>query len=987
MNDKVSQISFESIVNWIFSEYKKSETVFGIPKQRFCINSFRNTTEIFDEKVSSVIGSSPGLTSGLAQNIFTNYLAGSRVFELRIVQKITGEQNENTYFSVLDENYNNVISTDFTIKHALEEFIKAHFLISIFSKEFELASEKDFIFNMSVGYNRDSIMSDEINYFIDSMKDCSNTKLYNEILDIVHNNIYKFENISETFLRNITKKVSNSITVYLSKDSSSDEIFEMVDYLLTQKKLHTYIKCNPTVLDYSFIRHLLDEAEYFSISLDKQQFENDFEFDDIIGITKKIHEVAKISNLEFGIKVTNFLPIKTSNNKIKNDKMLLTGKPLFLVVFSLIKKINDVFNGELGISYSGGADFDNISDLVYCGIKPVTISTNALSPDVHEKYNQLSTLIKNSLYQKKIDTDSVNRIYNNMVRDVYPSNAPKRTDSTILEGIKLPLFDCFKSPCKDSGCPIGQQIPEYLKYVAMEEYIKALEVILIDNPLPAITGAICKSDCQKKCNRISIDESVEIRKAKKIASNIAQDDYVLEYIQKPLKTNKRVCIIGAGPSGISAGVFLRRNGVLVDIYEKSDKPFGVVSRIIPNFTMSKHVVNRDFRYAKEVGINFIFNTEIRDINKMRKEYDFVIVATGSWGHKSNYLFENSNVLSVFDFLEDFKENNSDFSLGEKVCVIGRKNYAIDCARAVKRVKGVEETTLIFDKVTDSLDAHDENLLKAIEEGVLFKYLLSPKSYEGKNLTLEKLEVLGIDKYGKQLFKTLNEEEVFEFDNIIVANDFISGIILFNSSISLDSENNPIVNRYNETNLENVYIIGDCKKGMQSVVDGIADAKVVTKSILSKLNIKSDFINVFNDSNKPMININSKTPISNSTGAIRCLECNKLCDICVKVCPNRANIILENNRVLHIDALCFGCGNCKTFCPYKEAPFKNKPTIFWDIGEFKKSSNKGFVQVSENEYLVRLYDGEEVCYKIGDDFDPNFKELINIVHNEYSYIRS
>ncbi len=994
MGDIMRLISFENMVNWIFSEYEARGRVFGIQKEKFYVNKSNTSCEIFGEKISSVLGPAAGPNSQLAQNIVASYLAGARVIELKTVQKMDGEELRacvpKPCINATDECYNTEWSTELTVEEALDEYIKAHFLISVFAKELGLANEKDFIFNMSVGYDYEGITLPKIDNYIETMKDCKNSPIYKEIMEVLTKNLSKFKNVDESFVKNITTKVSNSITLSTLHGCLPSEIFKISNYLITEKNIHTYIKCNPTLLGYEYARKVLDDAGYTYIAFDDHHFKADLQYADALKMIKDLQEIANGKNLQFGVKITNTFPVQIKNDELSGEEMYMSGRSLYLLSLSVAKKLTDDFNGTLSISYSGGADFYNVKDLALAGIKPITVATTILKPGGYEKFQQLSTDVENSFGSTKVSVEGLDKLFNSMTSDFYynkdfrPVNN-RKTDSS------LPLFNCFKSPCSDGGCPINQQITEYLKLVAAGEYQKALDVILIDNPLPSITGTICDHNCQKKCTRLDIDEAIKIRRAKKIAADHAQDDHNNDYILKPLKTDKKVCIIGAGPAGIAAGVFLRRNGVLVDVYEKADKPFGIVSRVIPEFRITKHTIERDYKYAKEVGVNFIFNTEVKDINEMKAKYDFVFVATGSWDNGINpFENENSNVLNALEFLQTCKEKDFKFDIGANVAVIGGGDVAMDCARAAKRVKGVQDVTVLYRRTRDQIRAEKEELLECEEDAVKFEYLVAPKTYDGKTITLDKMTLSERDDSGRRSVNKTGETVERQFDTVVIATGSnVNTEIFTQNGIALDKWNSPVINAHNESSVSNVYIIGDCRKGASTVVKGIADAKAAVKDVLAKLGLSHDFVKVSTVTNES--DLYAKKGVSalakdDNTDASRCLECNYVCEVCADVCPNRANVVLDYHTVLHIDGMCNECGNCKMFCPHKDAPYKDKPTLFWSKEDFEDSTNRGFVEIAENKYLVRLEGGEVVEYTVGDNFDPNFKELIDQVRNKYSFYK-
>ena len=145
----------------------------------------------------------------------------------------------------------------------------------------------------------------------------------------------------------------------------------------------------------------------------------------------------------------------------------------------------------------------------------------------------------------------------------------------------LPLTDCFTAPCEHGGCPIEQQVPEYLALAAAGRHADAFRVVVRDNTAPTVTGVLCSEPCREHCTRLDYDTSIDIRGVKLAVADAAQEDAVAATTPTPLVPGVRVAVIGAGPAGIASAVFLRRNGIEVEVLEKLDGPYGIVRRIIP----------------------------------------------------------------------------------------------------------------------------------------------------------------------------------------------------------------------------------------------------------------------------------------------------------------------------------------------------------------------------------------------------------------------
>ncbi len=1004
MSDLMRMIPFEKMLNWVMKEYETQGSIFGIRKEKFYKNKSGTYIEMFGEKLSSPIGPAAGPNSQLTQNIVAAYLSGCRFIELKTVQKMDGEELRKCVakpcINAQDECYNVEWSTELTVQEAFNEYVKAWFLLHVLSKELGLSEDRDFAFNMSVGYDLEGIKLPKIDNFIEGMKDASKTDVFKECSEYLLSNLSKFKNVTKEYVENISTCICPSITLSTLHGCPPQEIERIAKYLLEEKHLHTFIKCNPTMLGYEFARKTLNEMGYDYISFDDHHFNNDLQYKDAIPMFKRLIELSKGLNLEFGVKLTNTFPVNIANNELPGQEMYMSGRSLFPLTVNLANKISKEFDGKLPISYSGGADFFNIDEIVKIGIQPITIATTILKPGGYERIKQLADKVEPLLKGKfdKVDIVKLNDLATSVT-----SNKHHLKDTRVVASrktkSKLDLFDCFKAPCSQGGCPIYQQIPEYLKLVKEKKYDEAFKVIVNDNASPAITGSICNHECQNKCTRLDYDSSLEIRNMKKIASINAQDRYIDELRQSDIVTDKKVCVIGAGPAGVSCAFYLRRNGVDVTVFEKRDKALGIVKYVIPEFRISSDMIEKDFNLAKKAGVNFKFNAdENYSLSDLKKEYDFVVLATGAWMEGASPVKEGSEkVMDALKFLEESKAKDCKLSLGKTVSVIGGGDVAMDCARAAKRAPGVEKVTIVYRRTKDFMPAELEEIREALEDGVEIMELLAPVSYDGKNLICEVMELSDKDESGRRSVVSTGETKTLEFDTVIGAvGARVDSTLFFKNGLDLDKKGNVILNGINETSMSGVFVAGDCKGKPSTIVKALADGKVISSAILGKLGIKSDFVEFKNDidekelyERKGVLKESSKKEEEGE----RCLACNKICEICCDVCPNRANVRIkvdnedlnQKHQILHIDGMCNECGNCGIFCPHDGNPYKDKTTLFWTKEDFVDSTNKGFLKISEDTFKVRCEDGSIVEHVLGDGkISKNMENILDRILKEYPY---
>lgn len=399
MSDKMRPISFEKIVTWITTELKEKKSIFGIHKNKFYKNKNGKSIELFGEKLASPLGPAAGPNSQLTQNIISAYLTGSRFIELKTVQIIDGEdlQVSKPCIRAEDECYNVEWSTELKVTEAYDEYVKSWFLLHVLMKELNLSDERDFMFNMSVGYDLEGIKSPKIDAYIEGMKKASRTKVWSECREILISHMDSFSNFNKKDLDKISPVISPSITLSTLHGCPPEEIERIVNYLLKEKSIHTFIKMNPTLLGERFVRDTFDQMGYDYIVLNRHHFILDLQYKDAVEMLKRFKAVAKDLNLEIGVKLTNTLPVKILNNELPGEEMYLSGRALFPLSISLASKLAKEFDGDLQISYSGGADFFNVDKILDTGIQPVTFVTNILKPGGYERITKMAKKVEEQL--------------------------------------------------------------------------------------------------------------------------------------------------------------------------------------------------------------------------------------------------------------------------------------------------------------------------------------------------------------------------------------------------------------------------------------------------------------------------------------------------------------------------------------------------------------------------------------------------------------
>ena len=387
------QIPFHKIMERVMFEKEKYNTVFGV--SNLYTHDGSKDLSLFSEKLENPFGPAAGPHTQLAQNLVAAYVGGSRFFELKTVQILDGHDLhvEKPCIRADDECYNVEWSTELYVHQALEEYIKGWYAIKLIAKEYGFGDPEKFIFNMSVGYNLEGIKSKKIDDFIEGLKDASNTKTWKECEEWALAHVNEFKNIDEDYIKSISSKICNSITLSTMHGCPSNEIESIITHLLTEKKINTYLKCNPTLLGYDFVRKTMDEMGYDYITFEKEGFEHDLQYADAVSLIRKMQELGKANNLAFGVKLSNTFHVKVKNNELPGEDMYMSGKALYPLTINLAAKLSKDFDGKLAMSFSGGADANNIQNIFKTGIWPITVATILLRPTGYNVTKRLATLL------------------------------------------------------------------------------------------------------------------------------------------------------------------------------------------------------------------------------------------------------------------------------------------------------------------------------------------------------------------------------------------------------------------------------------------------------------------------------------------------------------------------------------------------------------------------------------------------------------------
>ena len=982
MSELMIPIPFKELMNWIMTEYRQEGSVFGV--HRPYVAGEKSLPIFGGERIETPFGPAAGPNTQLAQNIIAGYFAGARFFELKTVQKVDGADLaaciSRPCILAEDECYNCEWSTELTVQQAYEEYVKAWCACHILSRVCGLGQPDGFVFNMSVGYDLEGIKGPKIDKYLNEMMDASGTPIFQECIKVLRE-MFPGE---EDLIAAIPARISNSVTVSTLHGCPPDEIERIASYLITEKHLHTFVKCNPTLLGYQSARDILDGMGYDYIAFGEKHFNEDLQYVDAIPMFRRLLALAGERGLEFGLKLSNTFPVDVKQGELPSEEMYMAGKSLFPLTIEMARRVSKEFDGRLRLSYSGGADFFNIDKLFQCGIWPITMATTELKPGGYQRFTQIGEKLEALAFHPftQVDVNKVEALALAIREDKYHVKAVKPLPRRKLYS-KVPLVDCFTAPCK-GGCPIGQDIPEYIELCRQGDYASALKVILEKNPLPFITGTICAHHCMDKCTRTFYDRSVQIRDTKLVAAERGYDQVMAQLrTPTPVYDGKKVAVIGGGPTGMAAAYFCARAGVPTTLFEREAALGGVVRYVIPDFRISDEAIERDAALMRKMGVEVLLSTPAPSVEELKRQgYTHILFAVGAW--KPGRLDIPGNVKPVIAWMRAVKSGKRE-ALGH-VAVVGGGNTAMDAARLALRV-GAESSTLVYRRTKKYMPADAEELELAMADGVKFLELVSPVEQKDGKLLCRKMKLGEPDESGRRSPVDTGETVEIPCDTVISAvGERVDDDELAAYGIHVGEKGRPSF----ATNLPGVYTAGDVFRGPATVVEGIADAAAFAEEVVGHAH----------EAAIPEKAIPSRESCIAKKGVLcesakregdRCLVCNTVCQVCADVCPNRANVVIAlpdgRRQILHVDRMCNECGNCAVFCPYDSAPYKEKFTLFHDRAGFDESpDNQGFLPLGDSKVLVRL-DGkvEEIDLDETNDLPAQIDIFIYTVLTKYRYL--
>ena len=417
---------------------------------------------------------------------------------------------------------------------------------------------------------------------------------------------------------------------------------------------------------------------------------------------------------------------------------------------------------------------------------------------------------------------------------------PEKWDENYRDNNRINCYDTGTAPCK-TACPAHIAVQGYLKKAAQGKYREALALIKKENPFPAVCGHICNRRCEDACTRGTIDQAVAIDEVKKF---IAKQDLTAEnrYIPPiiPPTTGRlfeeKIAIIGGGPAGLSCAFYLAEKGYKPTVFEKNEKPGGMLVYGIPSFKLEKDVVEAEIDVMRQMGVEIKCGIEVgKDItlDELRKQgYKAFYLAIGcQGGRKANIPGEDAEgVMTAVDFLRTVGENQN-YQVEGRTVVVGGGNVAIDVARTSSRC-GASEVSMFCLESRDVMPASEEEIAEAQEEGITLNCGWGPKEIltqngEVKGIVFKKcLSVFDekkrfAPKFDENITMTVPCERVF----LSIGQSIIWGNLLEGSKVELGRGNGAVADKVTYQTAEpDIFVGGDVYTGPKFAIDAIAAGK-------------------------------------------------------------------------------------------------------------------------------------------------------------------
>jgi NADPH-dependent glutamate synthase beta subunit-like oxidoreductase len=496
-------------------------------------------------------------------------------------------------------------------------------------------------------------------------------------------------------------------------------------------------------------------------------------------------------------------------------------------------------------------------------------------------------------------------------------------------------------PC-NHACPAGENIQGWLFEAEAGRYEAAWRLLTTDNPLPATMGRVCYHPCESACNRAELDECVGINAIERFLGDEALRKG-WKFTAPATRSGKRVLVVGAGPSGLSAAYHLARMGHQVTIREAGPVAGGMMRFGIPKYRLPREILEAEIRRIVELGVELELESRVDDALEAMQSgrYDAVFLAVGAHIAKRAYIPAGSaaKMLDAISVLRSMEGEDQPL-LGRRVVVYGGGNTALDVARTAKRL-GAEDSIIVYRRTRERMPAHETELEEALQEGVLVKWLSTIREAGESSITVEKM---ALDEKGFP--QPTGELETLEADSVVLALGQDVDLSLVDGIPDVEIEDGVVkVGPDMMTGHPGIFAGGDMVQGERTVTVGIGHGKLAARNIDAWLRgerwvhppshelASFDKLNTWYYSDAPksqrpvLDQIRRQSTFEEVVGgfdeqtaqfeARRCLSCGNCfeCDNCYGVCPDNAVVKLGPGLRYQFNYdYCKGCGLCVAECP-------------------------------------------------------------------------
>ncbi len=497
-------------------------------------------------------------------------------------------------------------------------------------------------------------------------------------------------------------------------------------------------------------------------------------------------------------------------------------------------------------------------------------------------------------------------------------------------------------PC-NHACPAGEDIQGWLYRAEEGDYRGAWESLTANNPLPAIMGRACYHPCQQACNRAQLDQAVNIHAVERYLGDLALEQKWPAQIVNP-PSGKRVLVIGAGPSGLSAAYHLARLGHKVEIHEAGPLPGGMMRFGIPRYRLPREVVDGEVQRILDMGVDLQLNRRIDDIPQALEKGDFNACFVAIGAHIAKRVDipgpDAARIVDAVSFLRDMETGDAPLQLGRRVVVYGGGNTAVDVARTAKRLGA--EPVIVYRRSRSQMPAHDFEIDEALEEGIVVNWLRTITESDQQGFKIEKM---ALDENGWP--QPTGEFETIEADSLVLAlGQNVDQSILTNlPGVTLNRDGVVEVGADMATAFAGVFAGGDMVPAERTVTVAVGHGKKAARNIDAYLRgetyrppPKSDLADFetlntwyYTDAEQklqPVLDAARRRSTFEEvhTGldadsalfeARRCLSCGNCfeCDNCYGICPDNAITKLGVGKRFEFKYdYCKGCGMCAAECP-------------------------------------------------------------------------